>query len=196
MVLQLFKETYNFKINLLELIDKDDIVRPAYDYIDGATKNNISRYSTHTTMTELKQDILEFAEDVAKEVRKIPGVRRVYPAQSSPAAGLSTYLTIDFTKPKDGEYLQNHKGNYSITIRLSDHYDGVGGIEDYDVDITYKKYNEFLDDIVNLVKQHINLLNANYQEWQKTHTTSNIQRYRNRRKKSKTYRALNRGERK
>ena len=195
MITYLFKPNYAMSFNLLELLTKNDRINPCYTYIDGATKNNINRFRNHPIMNEIKMDIHNFAVDIATEVRKIEGVRRVREPESSPQAGFSTYITVDFVKPTDNEYLQTYKDDYSIVIRLSDHFDRVGGIEDYDIDLTYKTYDDFLQDVVNLVKQHKKLLDSNYNDWQNTHVTSDIQNYRNDQRRMRYRRARNRGQR-
>ena len=195
MIRFLFGPVYNININLLEILQKDDIIEPAYDYIDGATDNNISRYSQHPTMIELKQDLIDFANDIAVELNKVDGVRSVTIDDRSPYAGLSTYLNINYNKPTNTDYLHSYKNEYTTKVRISDHYDNIGGLEDYEIDVVGKDFYNIQDELISLAKQHKQYLDNLYNDWQETHTVTQAQRDRNRQRSIKRARARNRGNR-
>ena len=195
MIRFLFGPVYNININLLEILQKDDIIEPAYDYIDGATDNNINRYSQHPTMVELKQDLIDFANDIAVELNKVDGVRSVTIDDRSPYAGLSTYLNINYIKPTDADYLHSYKNEYTTKIRISDHYDNIGGLEDYEIDVVGKDFYNIQDELISLTKQHKQYLDNLYSNWQETQTVTQAQRDRNRQRSIKRAKARNRGNR-
>lgn len=196
MVRPLIKNVYNIRVNLLELLGKTDEIENAYNFLDDLYGNhNMNNHFVLNTMNELKMDMLGFANDICSEINKIDGVRNSNTDRISPYSGMSTYINVNFNKPNDSEYLQTHKGDYSIKIRLSDHFDNSNGLEDYDIDVVGKNFYQFQQDIIDLVEQHKHFLDNLYAGWQQTHTTTDMQRYRNRQRGIKHSRARNRGNR-
>lgn len=180
MVYKIIPSRYIIRCNLIELLTDKDYIEPSYTYIDGATEKNIKRFANHSTMIELKQDINKFAQQICRTIENTPeaGIKRAYVDENSPYPGLSTYINVEFIKPNNSEYLQKYKKSYNIKLRLSDHYDESGGIEDYDISVIGKRFKDFEQDVIQLVKSHRWLLDTEYKTWQQTHTVSNAQKYR------------------
>ena len=185
--------TYHIKVNLLELIGREDKVQPAYTYIDGATSNNIRRYKTHPTMRELKQDIENFCNEICSRIIKLDCVRRAYLSEVSPNAGLSAYIVVCFQKPNNPQYLQKYKDDYEIKIRLSDHGEDFVGTEDYGIDMVGKNVEEFYKDVEQLVIDHAAMMNNEYQKYLQTQQVSTLQRYRKKRRAIRNNIARNKG---
>ena len=147
-------------------------------------------------MLELRADIRTFAEAICVKLRTLPYIQsaNVVKEDDSKCAGLSTYINVVFKKPVgDRDYLHKYKEGYQIKIRLSDHYNKTLGLEDYDIDMCYKVFAEFEQDVLNLVEEHDEMLNDLWQDWQNTNVKSKLMKYINKRKAIKRNYVQNKG---
>ena len=170
---------FKVRCNLIELLTKRDLVQPSYEYIPGATFKNIANYKNHPTMLELRQDIINFATDICDELKKLSCVQNAKVNErdeNKKFAGLSTYIDVSFKKPDDKDYLRKAKMCYTIKIRLSDHYDLSNGLEDYDIDMCYRMFAEFQQDIIDLVLVYNDLLEDSYSYWQQNNKITKVQK--------------------
>lgn len=110
---------------LLEFLNKDTVIKYSDDYIDNFDKSKKDRYAKVYPITDIKEDILNFANEWIKEVRDDCSVYRIRDVRGSSKYGFSTYIDLDFKRPADRRlypFYDEHKDDYTnVTFRFSEH---------------------------------------------------------------------------
>lgn len=192
-MLNIFYEYYDIDIThmLFELLNKNEPIKLDSDYLDDddVDETNIWKYSKDPTLIELKSDMQKFCEDICKEINKIQGVDSAT-ITTSQSVGMSTYITIHFTKPpKDSklnvDYLNGYSGEYTLKLRLSNHKVSKATDADILIDLLGKKFNQFEKEVLDIVKQRVEQLNNYYRDFKRTKKISSSQKQRNKERKQR-----------
>lgn len=204
---------YDLTTKLIEILTTKSPIKLDSEYINDAndfndaTEQNIKQFAKDPTFVELKDDMEDLVNLIADEVEKIPGVEYTKVVRSS-SVGLSTYLTVKFVEPNkedkivkqgmktDPKFLHNYlhgsseggggyAGEYKIKIRLSNHVVKYATDAGYIVDILGKTYAQFKDEVIALVKKHIQSLNNYLKDFARTGKISPKQIKRNQERKAR-----------
>lgn len=181
------KETFDYDLTnlLIELLTKTEPIKTDGEYLGDETisSKDMYKYDTDPTMVEVKSDMYDFVSEIADEIKKLPGVKKV-DVVSSKSVGISTYLTVYFEKPSDNSkltqsYLSAYKGEYELKFRISNHDVQKATDADVLIDVLGKKFNEFKDEVIKLVKTRIGQLDNYYRDFKKSKKVSSSQKARN-----------------
>ena len=187
-------EDYDYDLTnlLIEILTKNEPIKPDADYIDSddeINSSNIWKYQNDPVFVELKSDMKDFCEEIKREILKIEGINSVS-IYSSKSVGFSTYITVKFTKPPrdsklNDEYLKGYGSEYELKFRLSNHEVAKATDADVQIDLLGKKFNEFKDEVLNIVKQRVEQLSNYYRDFKKTKKISASQKQRNKERKAR-----------
>lgn len=183
---------YDLTDLLIEILTKDEPIKVDEDYIEDeedVDKDNIWKYQSNPVFVELKSDMTDFCEEIKNEILKIDGVESVV-IKPSKSVGLSTYITVNFTKPPrdsklNSDYLNGYAGEYKLKFRLSNHKVTKATDADVLVDLLGKKFNEFKTEVVDVVKQRVQQLSNYYRDFKNTKKVSSSQKQRNKERKAR-----------
>lgn len=183
-------ENYDYDLTslLIEILTKEEPIKLDSDYLskngeEEIDSQNMWKYKDDPVFVELKSDMEDFCNDIKKEILKIEGVDSVT-IKPSQSVGLSTYITVQFTKPpRDSklniDYLAGYGNEYKLKFRLSNHDVTKATDADVRVDLLGKKYAEFQKEVLDIVKQRVQQLDNYYRDFKKTKKVSASQKQRN-----------------
>lgn len=145
---------------LLEFLKKDTVIKYADDYIDNFDKSKKDKYAKVYPIADIKEDILNFADEWIKEVQDECDVRRVRNVRESPRYGFSTYLDLDFNRPNDKRLYPFYNANDTlyndVTFRFSEHesHNDDSDIADW-VNLTGKTFTQAAEEMKYKIQNYV-----------------------------------------
>lgn len=119
-----------FYDTLTEYLTKDDKIQKANYYWNKEHPNGkfnpnyLRAYARQFPIADIKNDILSFVVEFARELRSNKDIEKII-SYKSPDFGFSTYMHIDFKKPTDvrlSEYISKNESLYTnVKFRFSEH---------------------------------------------------------------------------
>ena len=156
---------------LAEMINKNDELKNADDYIDNFDKSKKREYVNQYPISEIKDDLLRFVQEWSDEMKQMNGVYNVN-ARMSGSYGFSNYVTFSFERPKDRRlrdfYEQNKNLYNNVKFRFSEHTsrNDDSDIED-NVYLIGKTFNQAADEMKYKVMNYVTDLHAKEKQYLK-----------------------------
>lgn len=145
---------------LAELINRDDRLKDADDYIQNFDKSKKRDYVNQYPIKDIKNDLYVFVKDWANKVQSIDGIYKVDRVWRSGSYGFSNYIQISFDRPKDRrlfDFYNSNKNLYQgVKFRFSEHEskNDASDIED-NVNFIGKTFDQAADEMKFKIENYI-----------------------------------------
>lgn len=156
---------------LVEMINKNDELKNADDYIDNFDKSKKREYADQYPISEIKKDLLKFVQEWSEEMKQVNGVYDVN-ARMSGSYGFSNYVTFSFERPKDRrlrDFYESNKNLYhNVKFRFSEHAskNDDSDIED-NVYLIGKTFNQAADEMRYKIMNYVTDLRSKEKQYLK-----------------------------